>query len=136
MLIEPRRESIRCGSMPSWWVRALREESPAVRRLVSAAAPDSVRDSVQAGLLLDNDDLRTDRTPDPEVLAWVMSLWSERLVGGGPERDGRPAGHRGRSSGLSPRDRIPTLPLRGIIKVLLAGWAADRSRGERPARAR
>lgn len=68
----------------SWWVRALREESPAVQRVVAAAAPETVRSSVQAGLLLDNDDLRAERVPDPEVLAWVMSLWSERLVGGAP----------------------------------------------------
>ena len=37
----------------SWLVRALEEESPAVQRLVAASVPESLRHSIQAGLLLD-----------------------------------------------------------------------------------
>src|SRR5262249_61598380 len=71
---------------PSWWARGLREESPAVRRAVVAAAPEPIRARVQADLLLDNDDLRAERPADPEVLEWACSLWTERLVGGEPRK--------------------------------------------------
>lgn len=122
---------------PSWWVRALREESPTVRRIVVAAAPEPVRNPVQAGLLLDNDDLRTDRTPDPDVLAWVMSLWSERLVGGGPVRSDDPPAIVA-LSGLAPRAGYRLCRCAGIAKLVLAGQAAldhdstpaGRARGE------
>ncbi len=108
---------------PSWWVRALREESPAVRRVVAARAPDQFRDSVQGGLLLDNDDLRTDREPEPEVLAWAMSLWSERLVGGGPDRGDDPPAILALSV-LSPRAGYRLCHFAGIAKLALAGPAA------------
>ena len=122
---------------PSWWVRALREESPAVRRVVVAAAPEPVRDSVQSGLLLDNDDVRTDRTPDPEVLAWVISLWSERLVGGGPARADDPPAIVALSR-LSPQAGYRLCGCAGIAKLILAGQTAidhgttpaGRARGE------
>ncbi len=107
----------------SWWVRALREESPAVRRVVAAEAPDPVRDAVQTGLLLDNDDLRTDRTPDPEVLAWVMSLWSERLVGGGPDRVDDPPAIVA-LAGLSDRAGYRLCRCAGIAKLAIAGQSA------------
>ena len=71
---------------PSWWARGLREESPSVRRAVVAAAPEPIRGRVQAELLLDNDDLRAERPAEPEALAWACSLWTERLVGGGPRQ--------------------------------------------------
>jgi hypothetical protein len=108
---------------PSWWVRALREEAPSVRRIVVAAAPESVRNAVQTGLLLDNDDLRTDRAPDPEALAWVMSLWSERLVGGGPDRADDPPAIVALSR-ISPRAGYRLCRCAGIAKFVLAGQAA------------
>jgi hypothetical protein len=70
---------------PSWWARALKEESPAVSRLVAASAPDLVRGRVSDALLLDKDDLARDHPVNPEVLSWTLALWSERLVGGDPE---------------------------------------------------
>src|SRR5262249_30808766 len=87
---------------PSWWARALREESPSVRRAVVAAAPEPIPSRVQAGLLLDNDDLRAERPADPEVLAWACSLWTERLVGGEPRKADDPPVIL-MMSGLSPR---------------------------------
>lgn len=75
---------------PSWWARALREESPAVRRAVVAAASPSIRPRLQSELLLDNDDLRSERPADQEALAWACALWSERLVGGEPEPQSDP----------------------------------------------
>jgi hypothetical protein len=66
---------------PSWLVRALQEESPAVRRLVVASVPESLRHPLQAGLLLDSQDLATERPAQPMFREWVMGLWTERLVG-------------------------------------------------------
>jgi hypothetical protein len=120
---------------PSWWVRALREESPAVRRVVASGAPDPIRGTVQAGLLLDNDDLRTDRAPDPDVLAWVMSLWSERLVGGGPDRADDPPAVVA-LVGLSQRAGYRLCRCAGIAKLALAGQAASDDDATPVARAR
>jgi hypothetical protein len=75
---------------PSWWVRALKDESPAVQRVVAAAAPQPVKHALQARLLLDTQDLTSDRPAAPVVLDWVVSLWAERLVGGEPERPDDP----------------------------------------------
>ncbi len=77
---------------PSWMVRALREESPAVQRLVAASVPGPLRQSLQAGLLLDAEDITPDRAVQPMVQEWVMGLWTERLVGGEASRpDDAPA---------------------------------------------
>jgi hypothetical protein len=72
---------------PSWLVRALQEESPSVKRLVTASVPESLTNSLQAGLLLDSQDLMTERPVHPVFREWVMGLWTERLVGGERARD-------------------------------------------------
>jgi hypothetical protein len=105
---------------PSWWVRALREESPSVRRAVVAAAPGPIRRRVQADLLLDNDDLRAERPADPDVLAWACSLWSERLVGGEPSRGDDPPVIVA-MSGLSLRSAFRLCRYAGEIKLAIAG---------------
>jgi hypothetical protein len=69
---------------PSWYVRALQEESPAVRRAVAAHAPDAIAPALTVGLDLSPRDLTPDRPPHPRVLRWAQSLWTERLVGGPP----------------------------------------------------
>ncbi len=115
---------------PSWWARGLREESPSVRRAVVAAAPESIRARVQAELLLDNDDLQSERPADPEALGWAYSLWTERLVGGGPgQADDPPV--IAAMSGLSLRDSYRLCRYAGELKRALAGqpgaaeWARD-----------
>jgi hypothetical protein len=75
---------------PSWWVRALQEESPAVRRAVASHIPSAIRHVVRRGLGLAGDDLAPDRAPQPEVLRVALSLWPERLVGGPTSRDDDP----------------------------------------------
>jgi hypothetical protein len=105
---------------PSWWVRALQEESPSVRRVVAASAPEPVRQAVQAGLLLDSQDLVGDRAADPDALAWVLSLWAERLVGGEPERPDDPPAIRALSR-LSPRAGYRLCRGAGLVKLALAG---------------
>lgn len=75
---------------PSWWVRALREETPAVQRAVTAGAPRAIQDSLLNGLGLTPDDLVPDRSPHAGALGCVLVLWSERLVGDCPVRDDDP----------------------------------------------
>jgi hypothetical protein len=105
---------------PSWWIRGLGEESPSVRRAVVAAAPAPIRLAVQAGLLLDNDDLKSERPPDPEVLAWACALWTERLVGGEADRPDDPPVIAA-MSGLSPRAGYRLCRYAGEIKLALDG---------------
>lgn len=70
---------------PSWLVRALQDESPAIRAIVAAHGPPGVGRALRAGGGL----AEPDRPPHPEVLSWVLSLWTERLVGGS-DRDDQP----------------------------------------------
>jgi hypothetical protein len=104
---------------PSWWIRALKDESPAVQRVVAAATPQPLRFAVQAGLLLDSQDLISDRPAAPEVLGWVLSLWRERLVGGEPERPDDPPAIIWLSR-LSLRAGYRLCRLAGLAKLVLA----------------
>ena len=76
----------------TWLVRALEEETPAVQRAVVGSLGDALRSRLQSGLLLDSQDLVSERTAATEVASWVTALWTERLVGGDAERaDDSPA---------------------------------------------
>jgi len=120
---------------PSWWVRALLEESPAVQRIVTASLPESLRHPVQAGLLLDSQDLLSERAVAPEFLGWVLGLWTERLVGGEPERPDDPPAIRALSC-LSPRAGYGLCRLAGLCKMLLAGHKPGDARQQPSQRAR
>jgi len=73
----------------TWWIRALQDESPAVRQFlalhgppqVSAAARDVLGSGPEGG---------ESHPPDPAVAGWVFSLSTERLVGGEPVRSDEP----------------------------------------------
>jgi hypothetical protein len=119
---------------PSWWVRALREESPAVQRLVASEVPAYLREPLQSGLLLDRDDLRSERPASAEVVSWVLALWTERLVGGEVDRSDDPPAIivLGR---LSPRAGYRLCRLAGVCKLILAGqMEADAGRSSNRAR--
>jgi hypothetical protein len=120
---------------PTWWVRALREESPAVQRIVAASAPEPVRHAVQAGLLLDNADLIADRPADPEVRAWVLTLWTERLVGGEPQRADDPPAIVALTR-LSPRAGYRLCETVGLAKRAVAGQEPSQDSHRRVSRAR
>jgi hypothetical protein len=122
---------------PTWLIRALLEESPAVQRLVAASVPESLRDSIQAGLLLDAQDIVPDRLVQPAVQEWVAGLWTERLLGGESSRpDDSPALVAIR--GLSPREGYRLCRVAGLAKMVLTadrpgkapGGQAQRSRAE------
>lgn len=75
---------------PSWYVRALQDESPAVQRSVAEAAEEPLRSILLRELRLAAAELKPDRPPDPEVLQIAQTLWTERLVGDLPSRDDDP----------------------------------------------
>ena len=76
---------------PTWFVRALKGESPAVRLAVAAHAPPEIRGPLRIGLGLDPDEIPGPARPaDPEALRWALDLWSERIVGDAAERPDDP----------------------------------------------
>lgn len=74
----------------SWSIRALQEETPAVRRAVIARLPSRVREAVRLGIPSPENDVEPDHDPHPEALKWALTLWSERLVGGPAARPDDP----------------------------------------------
>jgi hypothetical protein len=105
---------------PSWWIRALQEESPAVQRVVAASAPAFVGQAVRDGLLLDSQDMAVERSINPEVLSWTLALWTERLVGGEVERADDPPALLALSL-LSNRAGYRLCQMVGVAKGVLAG---------------
>lgn len=121
---------------PTWWARGLAQESPSVRRAVVSAAPESIRARIQSELLLDNDDLRSERPADPEVLGWACALWTERLVGGEPNRPNDPPVISAMTGG-SIRRAYRICRRCGQIKLALAGessapWTESLAAAGRP----
>jgi hypothetical protein len=104
---------------PSWLVRALREESPAVQRLVASALRGCLRDQVQAGLLLDSKDLLSERSAAVEVASWVMALWTERLLGSEAEQANDPPAIIVLAR-MSPRAGYRLCRLAGLCKLILS----------------
>jgi len=120
---------------PSWFVRALLEESPAVQRIVAASFPESLRHRVQADLLLDSQDLVSERAGAPEVLSWALGLWTERLVGGEPELPDDPPVLIALTR-FSPRAGYGLCRLAGLGKLALAGQTPSSNRPRPSHRAR
>jgi hypothetical protein len=70
----------------SWWVRALRDESPAVRLAVAARTPGPIAEAIRTGLGLEPGAIEAARgaAAHPGAVAVAGSLWAERIVGGPP----------------------------------------------------
>ncbi len=66
---------------PSWFVRALRAESPSVRLAIAALAAPPIRDAIRIGPGAGHPAPGPDRPPDPDAIGWALALWAERLVG-------------------------------------------------------
>ena len=75
--------------------------------------------SIQAGLLLDEQDIASERPVNPIVRDWVMGLWTERLVGGEPVRSDDPPALFA-VYGLSPRAGLRLCRMAGLGKMVLA----------------
>ncbi|HWE35679.1 MAG TPA: hypothetical protein VG406_03840 [Isosphaeraceae bacterium] len=104
---------------PSWFERALREESTAVRRAVVARLPAAFRGALMGSLGLKDEDLESDRPPHEGALATAMALWSERLVGG-PSATDEDAGVVRAIARHDRRGRYKVLHLAGLAKLAYA----------------
>lgn len=69
---------------PTWWVRALADESEAVKRVVALHGPKNIAKATRLAFRLDAEALRPDHPAHPLAQRWALSLWPERLVGGEP----------------------------------------------------
>lgn len=107
---------------PSWWLRALKNESLAVQLAVTAHAPESIRQPLQTGLGLSEEDLQSRGTPQPEALNAALALWAERLVRDWPDRNDPPV-----IVALTQLD-LPEIS-RLTAAVGLAKWALSGSNG-------
>ncbi len=119
----------------SWLVRALKEESPAVQRLVAASVPDSVRHPIQAGLLLDGQDIVADHAVIPEFREWALGLWTERLVGGEAARSDDPPALIALCR-FSPRASYRVCRMAGLGKLALAEEKPGKKHGPQAKRER
>jgi hypothetical protein len=120
------RESLRQQSRanldevhPSWWIRALQDESPAVRQVVCALGTPRVSQAAHTALHMPIGDVPGIGLPDPQVAGWVMALWSERLVGGEPVSDHDPPVIVA-LGGLAPAQLYRLASHIGLAKLVLA----------------
>jgi hypothetical protein len=104
---------------PSWFVRALKSESPSVQRAVTAHAPLPLRLELRRGLDLEPGDLEPDHSPDAGALGWALALWTERLVGDIPDRDDDPTVVTAMTR-LGSRDLARLIKVCGLIKHAFA----------------
>ncbi len=72
----------------TWLVRALKDESGAVQRIVAASQDEPLRSRLLNACHLDRNALKTDYAPKPFAMNAVLSLWTERLVGDIPPHAG------------------------------------------------
>ncbi len=105
---------------PTWYIRALQDESPAVRRVVVAAADGPLRAALVVALDLSDADLTPDRPPDPGARDVALTLWTERLVGDVPPRESDPPAILALAT-LGPVALYRLLRLCGLAKQALAG---------------
>src|SRR5262249_16171222 len=75
---------------PSWFVRALQEESPPVRRAVLEATPEPLRSELIRGLDLPPPHPPPTRAAAPGARPAPLALGTERLVGALPPHDDDP----------------------------------------------
>jgi hypothetical protein len=93
----------------SWYVRALRAESEAVKLAVTANAHPSIQPALLRELEIDPERLKPDTEPDTEAIGWVMSLWAERVVGALPEDNDPPV--------IVALTRLSSLDMARLVKV-------------------
>jgi len=104
---------------PTWFVRALAGESPAVRLAVIANVPGPLGEALRLGLGVDPSELSPDRAPDPEAIGWALALWAERLVGDVPRLDDDPPVVLALSR-LAPRELARLVKACGLAKHAFA----------------
>jgi hypothetical protein len=105
---------------PSWYVRALRQEPPSVRRAVAALAPAPIGPAMRRALGYVDKGPSLSHPPDPDALAWALTLAGERLVGGPIRRDDDPPIVRAVAA-LDPRGHFHLISGLGLAKLAFAG---------------
>jgi hypothetical protein len=106
---------------PSWCLRGLRAETPAVRRAAVASTPGPLQAVLRAGLGLADQGLEPVSRAVPAALTWVAALWTERLVGDVPARADDPPVVRVLTA------HSPRAAVRLVRTAALAKWAASRA---------
>ncbi len=103
----------------TWWMRALQDESPAVRQSIARYWPNQLgAAATEEPCTKKEADER--HNPDPTVAGWVLALATERLVGGEPVRYDEPPAIVALAA-LSSRDLYRLSHATGQFKTLLAG---------------
>ena len=115
---------------PSWWVRALRDESPAVGLAVARSAPEPIAGIVRRALGL-AEPPTPDRPPVAVATASAVALWAERLVGGLVWQEYDPPVVRAIAR-LDPRGRFRLLAAAGLAKRTYADTIPEDSDRLRP----
>ncbi len=106
---------------PTWWIRALQHESPAVKRFIALHGHAQVSAAARSGPGIGRE-ADESRHPDPAVAGWVLSLSTERLVGGEPVRHDEPPAIVALAA-LSSRELYRLSHAAGQAKAALAGDA-------------
>jgi hypothetical protein len=112
---------------PSWWVRALKDESPAVQRIVAARADADLQPLLLRRLGLSPADLVPDCAPHPDAARWALALWDERLVGDVDDRADDPRVIVALCR-LNLHELITLAQAAGLAKLALAGVPRQRLR--------
>lgn len=103
----------------SWWIRALKDESPAVRRAIARHGPAQQSPAAREEPRIEREPTES-HNPEPTVAGWVLSLATERLVGGEPVRSDEPAAIVALAA-LSSRELYRLCHAAGQSKTVLAG---------------
>jgi hypothetical protein len=113
---------------PGWYARALQDESPAVRQwiatrgLVKTGATLSAAPAATTAVATEPNEPGGDHRfcASPEVAGWVLTLWTERLLGGEPVGADEPPVIVALAS-LSSRRLYRLAHAAGLAKAVLAG---------------
>ena len=103
--------------------RALQDESPAVRRFLALHGPAQLTAAAREGPGRGVEAVKS-QDPDPAVAGWVLSLATERLVGGEPVRSDEPPMIVALAA-LSYRELYRLCYATGQAKIVLAGDPDD-----------
>ncbi len=120
---------------PSWLIRASRRNRRRYSSVVVSSLPEQLRHRLQGELLLDSQDILSERPGSPACRAQALSLWAERLVGGESNRQDDPPAVMAMTA-LSARAGYGLCRAAGLGKMMLAGQAPGPVRSGQKRRAR
>ena len=113
---------------PSWYVRALKRETPSVRRALASFSEKPLGPALRKAFNYVDTGPSLSLPPHPEALSWALTLASERLVGGPNRRENDPPIVRAIAD-LDSRGHYRLASAMGLAKLAFAG--EDRLAGPR-----